>query len=167
MFGTPYVWSQFLVQASDCDGGTTTPTAANWNASTIRKVTALWSSEAHFQKELQRALWEPERYIPNETKLGNNRAELSLIMGKCWNTYSIQTPFENSFRNPLHQIYIDDKKRNYRIYKKRVEQQKTTNARILYEYNTKQSIERPLPTALGVFPYVNTRKWECKRTQII
>ena len=94
MFGTPYVWSHFLVQASDCDGGTTTPTAANWNASAIRKVTALWSSEAHFQKELQRALWEPERYIPNETKLGNNRAELSLIMGKCWNTYSIQTPLK-------------------------------------------------------------------------
>ena len=34
-------------------GGTTTPTTANWNASAIRKVTALWSSEANFQKELQ------------------------------------------------------------------------------------------------------------------
>ena len=39
-----------------------------------------------------------ERYIPNKTKLGNNRAELSLIMVKCGNTYTIQTPFENSFK---------------------------------------------------------------------
>ena len=39
-----------------------------------------------------------EWYIANETKLGNNRAELSLIMGTCWNTYSIQTPFGISFK---------------------------------------------------------------------
>ena len=36
--------------------------------------------------------------IANKTKLGNNRAELSLIMGTCWNTYSIQTPFGISFK---------------------------------------------------------------------
>ena len=111
----------------------------------------------------------PERYIPNKTKLGNSRAELSLIMGKCGNIYTIQTPFENSFKQKpnIKSVLMIKNKLSYRIYKKSVEKQETTNARILYEYNTKQRIERPLPTALGVFPYVNTRKWKCKRTQNI